>query len=218
MKKIIFDLDGTLINSAPGILLSLRPAFSRCGLSPIKKLEPGLIGPPLNDILQSLLHPSDDEALDCLIQAFTEHYDRDGYRSSEPFSDVGEMLVALHQSEQRVLYVATNKRYVPTQRILAFLGWESFFHGVYSIDSFQSKTSTKAELLRRLLIHGNLNCHDCIYVGDRLEDADAALKNNIEFLGITFGLPVGAATVFTGDHRKASSVKSLSEQLCGIKL
>ena len=71
MKAIIFDLDGTLIDSAQSILVSMRRAFESCDLVPVLPLEASLIGPPLRETLQSLSSESDSAQIEQLAQSET---------------------------------------------------------------------------------------------------------------------------------------------------
>ena len=75
---IVFDLDGTLIDSAPAILASFRAAFVHTGIAPAVAIDESVIGPPLTETLQ-LLSGSDDPALiGRLAEAFKASYDGAG--------------------------------------------------------------------------------------------------------------------------------------------
>ena len=72
---ILFDLDGTLIDSAPAILASFREAFAQTGIAPVRSIDESIIGPPLLETLQ-LLSGSQDAALTGrLADAFKASYD-----------------------------------------------------------------------------------------------------------------------------------------------
>ena len=63
-SAVIFDLDGTLIDSSPGILHSLEYAFEQLSITPFRPLNRSLIGPPLRDMLASLCASKDHDMVD----------------------------------------------------------------------------------------------------------------------------------------------------------
>jgi phosphoglycolate phosphatase len=122
-RDIVFDLDGTLIDSAPSILASMQAAFDGVGLVPCAALTPALIGPPLVQTLRALLpEGAGEQALPALVEGFKRHYDAIGYQQTTVYPGVQDMLQALVHMPLR-LHIATNKRIAPTRRIVEHLGW-----------------------------------------------------------------------------------------------
>ena len=78
--NIIFDLDGTLIDSSTGILTAIEMAFDSCNISLKKPLDITLIGPPLNKLLPILAGTHDEKVLEALTDAFKANYDAKGYK------------------------------------------------------------------------------------------------------------------------------------------
>ncbi|MBM3347921.1 MAG: HAD family hydrolase [Betaproteobacteria bacterium] len=185
ISHLIFDLDGTLIDSSEGILGSFAGAFARCGISPVRPLASDVIGPPLMDTLAQLAGCNDSAVLRPLADAFKAHYDMEGYKLTRVFTGVPEMLRELALSHS--LYIATNKRLLPTRLIIEFLGWTPYFRGIYALDFFEPPLARKADLIARILSGHKLDQLHTAYIGDRDEDRQAAGANRLQFGLATWG-------------------------------
>jgi phosphoglycolate phosphatase len=183
---LVFDLDGTLIDSAPSILAGFRAAFASTGLTPALAFAEDLIGPPLRDTLRLLLGRDDPAQLDALVDAFKTGYDADGYRASRPYPGIGDWLADL-AGQGVAMYLATNKRWVPTALILDHLGWRQHFEAVHALDGPAAAQPSKGELLRWMLGHYQLDASAALYVGDRDEDAGAARHAGMPFERVPWG-------------------------------
>lgn len=195
-QTIIFDLDGTLVDSAPGILAAYQCAFDLCGLQPKVPLESSLIGPPMRDTMAKVAEVSDPQVLEKLITAFKESYDGSGCLQTPAFEGVETMMQKL-KAHGIQLFIATNKRAYPTHKIMAHLGWRDYFEGVYGPDSFDPPKANKAELIKQIIQDHHLNSNTTLYVGDRDEDGVASQANQLKFLFALWGYGVehtGAVT------------------------
>lgn len=186
VAHIIFDLDGTLIDSSDSILKSFRFAFDQCRVEPLYPLTDDIIGPPLMETLAALAGTKDTTTLNILATAFKKHYDETGYRGTTVFQGVEEMLTTLC-NEQIPLSIATNKRLAPTQKILHHLNWTKYFPSVHALDSFNPPLANKIELLCQAITANMLNPVRSYYIGDRREDGVAANANNLNFIMATWG-------------------------------
>ena len=149
MQAVVFDLDGTLIDSAPSILASLRSAFLSLGIAPALKLTPDLIGPPLDQMLRRISGTDDARMIASLSAAYKQDYDTDGYSKAVAFDGVDAMLSALVEKGMP-LYIATNKRIEPSIRILCHLGWDRHFVSISALDCFDPPKPDKTALLKVL--------------------------------------------------------------------
>jgi phosphoglycolate phosphatase len=183
---VLFDLDGTLIDSAPSILQSLQGALERHGLRPVVELNRHLIGPPLSDTLRLISGSEDASLLASLAQAFKASYDSKGFKQSVVYPGVGEMLSELKRAQVR-MFVVTNKRIFPTRSIINWLDWTDYFEGVYSPDAYNPPLSGKHQVLGALLEAHQLDPRWCVYVGDRDEDRSAANAVGMNFVGVSWG-------------------------------
>jgi len=183
---ILFDLDGTLIDSSPGILASFARVLAAHGLAPAVPLEASLIGPPLAVTLAQVSGVANEVLLARLVEAFKADYDSEGYRSTEVFPGVAEGLAQLAAAGHR-LYIVTNKRMVPTRRILEAVGLAQFFAGIHTRDETEPPAPSKAAVTKRILARYGIDPAQALFVGDSDEDAAAARENGLRFIHAAYG-------------------------------
>lgn len=175
----IFDLDGTLVNSLPGIRLSIEVALAEFGLQPrARELRP-LIGPPIRYILSSVAGVTEEYSLDRLERAFRSSYDERGWLRSACFSGARQLLRDLQAAGTR-LFVLTNKTTLPTRNILRHLKLEAFFEEVVCRDSRAPSYTSKSEALADLVERRDLSPETCLLVGDTEEDRAAAIAAGMQ--------------------------------------
>lgn len=185
-EHVIFDLDGTLIDSCFSILASIQAAFDLLGIRPSCALTPELVGPPLPQIISSLLPEGHTDAANALIAHFKEHYDEIGYQRTRVFESIDSMLHKL-RLQPLILSVATNKRIFPTVKIINYVGWHAIFDEIYALDLLEPKLLNKTEMLVHLCEKRKTSIKKTLYVGDRPEDAQAAAQAGIDFCLVAWG-------------------------------
>ncbi len=186
-RSIIFDLDGTLIDSQESILNAIRAALNELGVEAKIPVTKELIGPPLIDTLLKIIEVKDRLILNTVADKFKLHYDSTGYRNSVVYQGIQHLLDRLFK-QGYVLYVATNKRLIPTKKIVDYLSWDSLFYAVYSIDLNAKKPfKNKGEMISVLLRNELIDPNSAIYVGDRDEDYDAAKANGVPCVLVDWG-------------------------------
>jgi phosphoglycolate phosphatase len=174
----IFDLDGTLVDSSPGIAWSVEQALAECGLPPLSVDLKPLIGPPIRSILATVAGLADAASLDLLERVFRMSYDAAGWRKSACYRGAPEMLGRL-RSGGIGLWVVTNKPLRATRRILRELRIDTFFDDIVCPDSRTPAYDSKAEALVDLLRRHGLSCTECLLAGDTLEDCHAAVAAGV---------------------------------------
>jgi phosphoglycolate phosphatase len=179
-NAVLFDLDGTLIDSSPSILSCFGRVLDEAGLQPLVPLSNSLIGPPLRQTLINLTGLTDNGQLNQLIERFKVYYDSEGYKASKVYDGIETILDHLVKSGIS-LAIATNKRRVPTLKIIEYLGWGEYFSVVGTLDTPIPPYDNKAALIRFLLHEMAVNAETSLYVGDKCDDGEAAAANNIAF-------------------------------------
>jgi phosphoglycolate phosphatase len=211
IRTVIFDLDGTLVDSAPAILEGLEYAIKKAGINSALPLTSSLVGPPLRDTLLKLIGDEDGINLDDLITDFKNYYDLEGFKKSKPYPGIEKLLMALRGSGI-ILYLATNKRLIPTQKIVKYFGWENIFNEIYTIDKFANfPFENKALMIQALLKEKAIDPSNGMYVGDREEDRLASTYNKLPSILVAWGY---------GDFQRIASREmiypSTSEELQSI--
>ncbi|MDA1080057.1 MAG: HAD hydrolase-like protein [Gemmatimonadetes bacterium] len=207
ISTVLFDFDGTLVHTAPGILAGFRKTLSMAGVEPIEKIDERVIGPPLLATLTRLTGIAPGSDLDRLASAFKATYDADGILGAEPYPGLVEMFDALERAGRRS-FVVTNKRHVPARAIAERLGIATRLAGLYSLDSLTPPAPRKQAVVARLLADHGIAAASAIFVGDSAEDAEAAAGNGLRFVaaGYGYGSPLGVA-----DAPAAGALNSLAD-------
>lgn len=191
IENFIFDLDGTLVDSLPGIEESVRFAVAH----PIPPLRP-LIGPPIRTILGRLEPGLREDELNELTARFRKAYDSTGWRDTVLQPGASELLAGLHKRGRRI-FVVTNKPAFATRKILAMLAIRRYFAGVYTRDSRTRAFASKTEVLRSLVQREWLDPRFCVMVGDTVEDYVSAIETGMHAFivangyGGSPGIPAG---------------------------
>ncbi len=207
-QHVIFDLDGTLIDSSQSILQSFESAFKNTNTPAVRSFSQDIIGPPLIPTLKLLSGSTDDAQLKQLAEAFKSEYDNHAYQLATVFDGIEAMLKSL-KSEGMKLYIATNKRILPTRKIMQHLNWAQYFEGVYALDYFSPAAANKTEMVTRILNQHALPIADTVFVGDRVEDGEAATANQLSFAMVSWGYLDSSIGLIPETWHQCSSPKQL---------
>ena len=178
-EAILFDLDGTLIDSKKSILLTLESSLAKNSIFLEEPINESVIGMPLDSTIRSIVEDVSQSKIKKIITSFIDEYDESGWRKCRLFPGVRSLIESLINKD---IYIVTNKRKVPTLLILNKLSMSHLFKKVYSIDSFKKKITSKNELLAKVLREEKIKKEKSLYVGDTDFDQEASKKNGIDFL------------------------------------
>ena len=181
---LIFDLDGTLTDSKPGILGCVREVMAARGLCDEGSLD-HFIGPPVEEWVTYLLPEGSEEDHVTLARDYRACYDRVGWRNNSVFPGVAEMLAQL-QNEGFSLYVCTSKHEHFAVRILDEFGIAQYFAAIYG-DKIEYESHDKADLLDRIIREQSIDRDSAWMIGDRIFDFDAARTNRIRSIAAGWG-------------------------------
>ncbi|MBQ7497443.1 MAG: HAD hydrolase-like protein [Selenomonas sp.] len=184
-KLIIFDLDGTLMDTSQGIFNSVRYAEEKMGLEPTaEKNLRKFVGPPPTEMYKKLYGLNDEQSLEAA--GYHREYGRSkAIYEARLYDGVPETLARL--SEQGcILAVATLKRQDIAEKILSLYGIGGYFAHIAGMN--QAESDTKAGLIKNLCALENIIPGDeVMMVGDSQYDYEGAKEAGVEFLGVSYG-------------------------------
>ena len=182
-KAILFDLDGTLTDSAEGILNSVGPALEHFGL-PVYDRDTMIVfvGPPLQDTFPKFgVAPEDVQEA---IRIFRARYTTIGKYENKPFPGIVEMLTTL-RSQGHKLFVATSKVEAQAVDILEHFDLAQYFDIIAGATPDQSR-STKEEVIAYLKEQAG-DIEEAFMVGDTIFDIEGAVAHKIPGIGVAWG-------------------------------
>jgi phosphoglycolate phosphatase len=209
LKLVIFDFDGTLVDSRPLILESHRIVFSRYRLpAPSPALSLALVGKSLDVILADLAGPTAPilemvKAYDLLLPSLRA----DPAFAERPFDGVDELLHELNRTADTVLGIATGHRSDTIAPALKALRWNDFFRTIQAADTAPSKPHP-AMLLQALSATG-IEAKDAIFVGDTTFDMQMAEAARLRSIGVGWGHHDAERLIAAGARHVAKTVDEL---------
>jgi phosphoglycolate phosphatase len=208
LRDVIFDLDGTLVDSKPGIERAAVTAVARVWPDRAPVPIAPLIGPPIRAMLAAAYPDATEADLDALVAEFRAAYDGGDWRHTTPYPGLVEVLDAIGAAGGRA-FVVTNKRHQATQLILAHLGVAERFTATRAPEDPAMSWSGKADALAALVASHDISPGAAAYVGDSPDDRAAARTAGIPFIAASYGYGTAGREPDPADLALVNSLSSL---------
>ena len=183
LKLIIFDLDGTLLNTGRGISKCVVSTLSKMGFKvPDEETCRTFVGPPLKKRFLEL-YDANEKTADAVMRTFREEYGKGDVFLADRYAGMEECLTVLHK--RFALAVATYKREDHAVKLLEKFGMAQFFDTICGSDA--AATMTKNQIVEKAMNLLRATPTESILVGDSSNDAESAAQLRIPFIGVTYG-------------------------------
>ncbi len=186
-KTVVFDLDGTLADTAPDLTAALNHALGELGRPPVPAEDVRhMVGHGAKALLRKGLAATGavSEALvDEGFPIFLAHYEAHIADHSRPFPGVEQALAAL-EAAGIAIAICTNKLEGLTHEFLKAVGWESRFAAVVGGDTLSVRKPDPAPLLEAIARAGG---GPAAFVGDSITDTDTAKAAGVPCVALSFG-------------------------------
>lgn len=185
-KYILFDLDGTVIDSKPGILRCIKHALDNHAVPCPDEILDKMVGPPFRTSMNELLGVHDEELICVLIEEYRGEYNDSGLQTSVVYDGVESLLSRL-KNDGYVLAIATSKPYMFSKKIIDMLGLDEYFDFIGAASS-DSSMESKSDVINHVLDSlGVQDKSEVLMIGDRLYDIVGAKKSGLDVLAVLWG-------------------------------
>ncbi len=213
MKVVIFDLDGTMIDSEEGITKCVQYALDAYGVREpdLKKLR-CFIGPPLEPVFMERYGMTEAEAWQSVLK-YRERFDEKGIFECRLYEGVREAVARLREKGY-VLALASSKPETACRRILAHFGLDVFFDEIAGA-TLDGSVSTKQEVLDELsgrLGERTARAEMCL-IGDTKYDAEGAKAVGIRCIGVSYGFGTAEELLAAGAETVCSSIAEVEKYI-----
>lgn len=205
---LFFDFDGTLLDTQADVCADMRATLLALGLEPDRFFAEFRIGPPLHQVLRDIYPELAAGAAERFIEEFRVRYDSSDYPTTRPYPGI-ESLLTEAAAEGKKLYIATNKRYAPTERLLRKFGWTSLFTDVFAVDKFPGSPMAKVEMLRR----GGVPTASAVMIGDAATDVFAGKAAGFHTVAVTWGYDSAEQLAAAAPDHLVSTAEELARLL-----
>ena len=192
-KNILFDLDGTITDSANGITNAVK-----YGIKKMSEIYPDLnivlpednilrkfIGPPLDISFKKYIYDDQDKAME-FIKYYREDYNgNDGLFNCTLYDGIYDLIKTLYNNNFNT-YLATAKPLESAVRIIKHFDLDKYFTNMYGA-ILGGAIKNKLDVLKEASLKENFNKNETIMIGDRIDDIEASKNMGFDSIAVRYG-------------------------------
>ncbi len=193
IRLLIFDLDGTLLNTSQDITNAINHAIKPLGLEPLSvEKTTSMVGYGITKLIENLIPPNppllkggrgDFQAKDETVNRFLEYYSKHLLDNTKPYPQVKETLSELGSYKKAVI---SNKRESYSREVLDGNGLLGFFDSILGSDSVAKRKPSPAPIFE-VLKRADVSKEEAVIIGDSNFDIEAGKAAGIRTIAVTYG-------------------------------
>lgn len=185
MKSLVlFDLDGTFMDTSDGIILSIEYMMNQLGIKiPDRDDLKRYIGPPIEDSIKKYIG-FDDAQTKKAAAIFREVYQNKFLYKAKIYPSLERLPERLHEQGIKC-GIATFKRESYTLKLLRHFGLTKKFDVIHGSDD--KGVMSKSDIINMCILQTDENPENTVMIGDTVHDAKAARKSGVDFIAVTYG-------------------------------
>ncbi len=183
-RNVIFDLDGTLLDTSRGIIESIQYTIAQTGMRELSEQElMAFMGPPLTGSFEKICGCSEEEAQQA-TGIFRSHYQKGAVFHAKPYDGIAELCRKLRELGMKI-GVATNKPGRFAVPLIQKFGLDKYIDPVFGAD--ESGKLSKSDLIRLCTEAMGGSQADTVLIGDTVNDSAGAERAGVAFIAVTYG-------------------------------
>lgn len=188
IKNVIFDLDGTLLDTSEGIVEGIEYAIKQMGWQELPHQDLlSFVGPPPQKSFMIECGCAEDDAQKA-TEIFREYYSKHSMLKAKPYEGIYEACEQF-QAHGIKMAVATNKREDLARSILKHFHFEYYCNPIHGSNS--TGNLSKSDLVKMCMDELNAESDETVLIGDTNGDAEGAMKASCKFIAVTWGFGFG---------------------------
>ena len=215
MNLVIFDCDGTIVDSQAGIVLSMNHAFKSLHMTPPTRAQTlSVVGLSLPEAFSVLAPEAEYETRRDLAERFKGAFrelDHDPADSEGLYPEAKDIINALAARGDLILGIATGKSLRGVERLIENEQWHGVFATIQTADDHPSKPHPS--MIHRAMLETGVEPHNTIMIGDTTYDIEMARAANVGALGVTWGYHLKDELADAGAHLIIDEYTALPDAL-----
>lgn len=197
-KVVIFDVDGTLLNTSEGIISSAKYAINAMGYKvPSQEILESFIGPPIQDSFAKIFR-ADGEDLKKMANFFRNQYKENDLLKAVPYNGIYDVFEWLQQNNFHIA-IATYKRQDYAETIVKHFGFDKYTNIICGSD-FAGKLRKNDIIINSMQQAKIKDTEHAVMIGDSNNDAEGADIIGMDFIGVTYGFGFASKNDLVGKN------------------